>query len=854
MCNQIGQSIFGSQCFTCDSTCQTCNGPTQTDCLTCGSEFYLHSTNSTCLACDVPGYSHPDGTNCIECDSSCASCSGTASTQCLTCVSGLYFYADNSSCLPCNVAGYSHPDGTNCIECDSSCASCSETASTDCITCTNGLYFYSDNSTCIACDVTGYSHPDETNCIECDSTCASCSGTASTQCLTCVSGLYYFAGNSSCIVCDVAGYSHPDNVNCVALCDSTCDTCSGSLSTNCLTCANGLYFHSANNTCLACDVPGYSHPDEINCIECDSTCHSCDGVQPNNCLSCVSSYFFNPSTHRCVRNCSAGLTEDPVSKTCVPCYDGSKCLCDYLYSNSTGNFCVPVCPEDHVIDSNANSCILATVKSAETAGSAFQGVSTTTSAILAASGVASGSFSASLILCVVAKDSIVNMQFLHLKHPQTSLKMYEMMSASYIPNWFALLNDDDASDYTFEWGIFQRNRMSSLYLDNFGDALAQNLIFLGITIIALTLFYLSMPLRNLHAWFRKLYWASVGFYISDLIGKIQNQVLFFLLQSAKSNLFNDSYTRTSVIMGYITSLLIFGYLAILFYRLRKIFIHKTSNIDAKKIPRATYQSRLWLEKKYEVMYGDFKLDGTLQYYFMYWILAFNFFYALILFSFQSVPLLQCCSITALTLGFMVLSAIIRPFKTFSSTLAHHFNLLCVLVAALLNLYLAIKESMDPSFEAPESHGYGILGVLIINTGVNMIISLIGLIYDIYIWIKESRKKLEKKTTATPSTMNFSLNDSNFPLEKRERRKLTSERVRRPTHLPSRQSQVTSLAVQPQKKLQSTILKNERSRRRVQNFIAPSHGHQNQNTSDSVSLELSYTSSVLKHRDTKTMLQ
>ena len=185
-CDQPGQSIVGATCVTsssCDPSCQTCSGGGANQCLTCTAGKYFYAGNSSCLSCNVDGYSHPDGVDCIQCDSTCSTCSGTLVTNCLTCPSGFYLYSLNSSCVACDVPGYAI-SGQNCVPCEASCQTCNGPTSTDCASCLTGTYLYQGNSTCLSCSVDGF-YISGDNCLTCDASCKSCSGPAATDCLAC---------------------------------------------------------------------------------------------------------------------------------------------------------------------------------------------------------------------------------------------------------------------------------------------------------------------------------------------------------------------------------------------------------------------------------------------------------------------------------------------------------------------------------------------------------------------------------------------------------------------------------------------------------------------------------------------
>ena len=350
-CNVDGYSHpDGVNCIQCETSCNTCDGPLATDCLTCPPSTYLFSGNSTCLACNVDGYSHPNGVNCIQCEAACKTCSGPLATDCLTCLTGLYFFSGNNTCLACSVDGYSHPNGVDCIQCEASCKTCSGPLATDCLTCPPSTYLFSGNNTCLSCNIAGYSHPDGINCIQCDASCETCSGTLATDCLTCPSGTYFFAGNTSCVACTDPGYEHTDGISCVAIaCDASCATCTGPSATDCLTCPGGTYLFSGNNTCLACNVAGFSQ-NGANCIECDSACESCSGTLATNCLTCYASTYLFSGNNTCLA-CNVDGYSHPNGVNCIQCEASCKTCSGPLATD-----CL-TCPPSTYLFSGNNTCL-----------------------------------------------------------------------------------------------------------------------------------------------------------------------------------------------------------------------------------------------------------------------------------------------------------------------------------------------------------------------------------------------------------------------------------------------------------------------------------------------------------------
>ncbi|EAR83410.2 transmembrane protein, putative (macronuclear) [Tetrahymena thermophila SB210] len=96
----------------------------------------------------------------------------------------------------------------------------------------------------------------------------------------------YQLSNRICIVTCGLGYFEKDGI-CIQ-CDQSCQTCNGTLPTNCLICQDGLYFHQ-DNLCKVCDTNNGYMIDSQSCI-----CQ--DGYKLDN-QKCVQLYLsYNSGT------------------------------------------------------------------------------------------------------------------------------------------------------------------------------------------------------------------------------------------------------------------------------------------------------------------------------------------------------------------------------------------------------------------------------------------------------------------------------------------------------------------------------------------------------------------------------
>jgi hypothetical protein len=95
------------------------------------------------------------------------------------------------------------------------------------------------------------------------------------------------------------------------MCDTTCKTCSGAASNNCVTCLTNAVLSSSTCTCrdyyyhkpYGSPPSPYSGSTSGSCTRCDMTCKTCSGATSSDCLTCDSPDSF-----------SSGLCSKPSCK------------------------------------------------------------------------------------------------------------------------------------------------------------------------------------------------------------------------------------------------------------------------------------------------------------------------------------------------------------------------------------------------------------------------------------------------------------------------------------------------------------------------------------------------------------
>lgn len=353
-------------CQICNSQCETCYGPLDSNCLTCSAASGTFLNYKTCVtSCPNGKYADPNTRTCLIncnsigasedpitkqctpfiCNPICTTCKFPNANYCLTCNSNQVlvnntclnlichetcltcFGLDINQCLSCKSPKIL--ENNQCLDCDTSCLTCDGTGNNNCLSCISIKFF--QNNYCITCPFPMIVY--NSQCISCDSTCKTCNGPSSDNCLSC---------NSPKML---------NNTFCTDLvCHSKCKTCSGFTASECLSCyspkilinnqcmpcnpecltCNGILF----NNCLSCPSPKLLYQNKCLDLVCDSSCLTCSGFTATECLSCRNtSYFENQQCLSCDQSCLTCKRGSPN--------DCSSCLTSKLFSNGQCLNCPP---------------------------------------------------------------------------------------------------------------------------------------------------------------------------------------------------------------------------------------------------------------------------------------------------------------------------------------------------------------------------------------------------------------------------------------------------------------------------------------------------------------------------------
>ncbi|ELP91872.1 protein serine/threonine kinase, putative, partial [Entamoeba invadens IP1] len=386
-----GYYLSNYNCYPCVLPCATCSGQYNGNCKTCTEGYYL--VGSTCykcpsgcmkctlsrqntFVCEICGYGYYKDTSkiCIKCDKTCGKCDGTSYLNCTSCATQFYNATNNEN-------------ESKCTNCDSKCNSCNGPLGVNCLECISGYYKVDDK--CVPCDIScsTCNGPESSNCTSCSKGFYQVNQTDnSLLCEPCVSNCSTCEKNGECLLCDNGFYLY---ISKCYSCDSSCKTCFGMASNNCLTCRPGLavrygtcydcqitncfkcFYDAQGYKCNAC-YEGFYLKGYSVCASCNSLCHTCYGPTNGECNSCISNYYISESTCKqcyplCLEcfggsngNCTSCKSGNyihnhycyPCHSSCEECYGPSiqectKCKPNHYLNSTECISCDPSCNECH---------------------------------------------------------------------------------------------------------------------------------------------------------------------------------------------------------------------------------------------------------------------------------------------------------------------------------------------------------------------------------------------------------------------------------------------------------------------------------------------------------------------------
>ncbi|KAL4456965.1 hypothetical protein ABPG74_014603 [Tetrahymena malaccensis] len=415
------QYSLNQVCTNCDTNCLTCSG-TAVHCLTCKTNMFVDPLDFTCKVCQGSTYGDVVSGTCKPCDPSCQTCNGGSNLNCLSCYQAgaqPYYIASTLQCVSncpafpqdlygndmstpklCvqgqNCPAQYFPDATSnprkCNPCNATCSQCFGPSNNQCSGCSGSLVL--QGTVCINSCIPGYYADINRICQICDTSCKECNGGGPNSCTKCSSPLFLStsAQGSFCkVTCDSPTYGEQGTLTCVGTCqpnfyanDNTrlctpchpaCNGCTGGQKSNCNQCA-APYFKFKDN-CDYCPDSYYGDASAKECKPCPSECAICTDLL--SCQKCNPSYFLEGSTcvpqctlpkwgsqltNTCVNTCPIRTYGDInqrvcklCSQNCANCQDSQNCIdCFYPYFLNNSNQCVLLCPSNQFANRQLRIC------------------------------------------------------------------------------------------------------------------------------------------------------------------------------------------------------------------------------------------------------------------------------------------------------------------------------------------------------------------------------------------------------------------------------------------------------------------------------------------------------------------
>lgn len=294
----------------CDPECddQGCYGKGADKCIACRNKRLDKMCVSNC-----PPRSFADSQGlCKPCHESCDTCTDASQSHCLSCSPGHVRVIDLDMCMQqCPEGYYENYAEKICTPCQPNCASCQDRPD-HCTSCDRHLLLH--QSQCLASCPSHTYETEDYMCAPCHESCETCTGSNSTQCITCSAGRYWHDGRCT-RDCPAHHYADTYQQECIE-CHPGCSECN---KTACISCLDDWQINSKGR-CAAlgserCDTDQYM--DGGICKQCHSTCETCDGPTEHTCLSCASPLILQST--RCVAECEKGSFHEKFLHSCEPC-------------------------------------------------------------------------------------------------------------------------------------------------------------------------------------------------------------------------------------------------------------------------------------------------------------------------------------------------------------------------------------------------------------------------------------------------------------------------------------------------------------------------------------------------------
>ncbi|KAL4499150.1 hypothetical protein ABPG72_017052 [Tetrahymena utriculariae] len=351
------KSPTSNVCLNCSSNCNTCSPTNPSSCLSCTLPYYFQYRDSTCqLTCQPDQYRDNNSVSCINCNTSCTTCLGSQNTDCLSCTGT---FLQNTQCVSsCQDGYYPNKITQRCENCNRNCKQCFGPDQNSCLSCVAPLIYQKSTSQCVSvCNQNQYINLSTNTCESCYVDCASCRGSLNNQCTSC-SGQKYLYQNTCVASCPNGNYA---NQNICQQCTYGCQVCYDGSANKCIVCMSG-YFLQKGQCVKSCPEFYFADIYSFTCQPCSSNCSQCENYGSLTCLKCGNGY--NLYENACIQNCPVGTYVNNqicnnCDASCLSCIGPSDNQCTSCQSQIflQDNYCVSQCDSNYATILSQQLCV-----------------------------------------------------------------------------------------------------------------------------------------------------------------------------------------------------------------------------------------------------------------------------------------------------------------------------------------------------------------------------------------------------------------------------------------------------------------------------------------------------------------
>ena len=561
------------------------------------------------------------------------------------------------------------------------------------------------------------------------------------------------------------------------------------------------YLSLPSKTCSTSCSQGSTYNHKTNyCDPCHSNCLACEGPTKNDCSQCASGFFLFPNSSTCdSQSCPSGYWQNSIENTCDTCLDGCATCTDdstcqscqpgfFLTAISTCETCNPICKECYGPKSVCSSCIdgyvLAATSSSDTSRGACKvrdevvileeevrvivnsisnttkGTSTAISTTVITGQILAGGTSSLLVTVANSLQLTSLLMYCTAGFPDNVDGLFEMVgeNLNLMPNPLPSSiqsSSDVASDgeeqqqqYVSQRYRFKRFGDSVNILDHCGGAL--NMITISIFVIVLVKLLQLCGKRSI-TWQRLLSKVLTVFEWNNTLSYAlgaQVDFAFGLALQLSEPVLTTFYGVLNLIVAIaiiISTILLYTLIS----KLNRWNYEMTLILNKNDIsePDAVKDKRA----KLNVLWSDYSLETKAGRSYLLLSLLKNILIVISIASLQSAPLLQAITLCIVSITFLVIICVGKPYNGKEQAISGIVNEALWTLQTFLVLYFASAKTANKDRNTSFTAGWVFIGTMFATFAFNLLFSLYAVICQIVQSCKalRSANSTKKKTSSAP---------------------------------------------------------------------------------------------------------